>query len=74
MHGNFEHTVVAGETIYSIAKKYNQTTYQIKTSNNLPSNEVSIGQRLMIKGPRSVAAAMAMKKRRQTAIPSKIHH
>jgi peptidoglycan endopeptidase LytF len=57
--GNFEHVVVAGETIYSIAKKYNQTTYQIRTSNNMTSNEVSIGQRLMIKGPRSVAAASA---------------
>jgi peptidoglycan endopeptidase LytF len=55
--GNFEHTVVAGETIYSIAKKYNQTTYQIKTANNLPTNDVSVGQKLIIKGPRSVAAS-----------------
>jgi peptidoglycan endopeptidase LytF len=55
--GNFEHIVVAGETIYSIAKKYNQTTYQIKTANNLTSNEVTVGQKIIIKGPRSVAAA-----------------
>jgi peptidoglycan endopeptidase LytF len=55
--GNLEHIVLAGETIYSIASKYNQTTYQLKTANNLTSNEVSVGQKLIIKGPRSVAAS-----------------
>ncbi len=54
--GNLEHYVVSGETIYTIAKKYNQTTYQLKTANNLQSNELTVGQKLLIKGPRSVAA------------------
>ncbi|MES2418245.1 MAG: LysM peptidoglycan-binding domain-containing protein [Bacteroidota bacterium] len=45
-----EHTVAANETIYSIAKKYGLTTYQIITANNLTSNELSIGQKLIIKG------------------------
>ncbi|RZK91519.1 MAG: LysM peptidoglycan-binding domain-containing protein, partial [Pedobacter sp.] len=53
----FEHIVVAGETIYSIAKKYNLTTYQIKTANSLTANEVKVGQKLIINTPRSVAAA-----------------
>ncbi|HTM97570.1 MAG TPA: LysM peptidoglycan-binding domain-containing protein, partial [Pedobacter sp.] len=48
--GSFEHTVLANETIYSVAKKYNLTTYQIKTTNNLTSNELTVGQKLIIKG------------------------
>jgi len=44
-----EHTVATGETIYSIAKKYNLTTYQIKTSNSLTDNELTVGQKLSIK-------------------------
>ncbi len=57
--GNVEHIVAAGETIYSIAKKFNTTTYQITTANNLKSNDLKVGQKLMIKSlvPVSVAAA-----------------
>jgi peptidoglycan endopeptidase LytF len=47
---SFEHVVAAGETIYAIAKKYNLTTYQLKTFNNLTSEEVTVGQKLIIKG------------------------
>ncbi|MEJ5996343.1 LysM peptidoglycan-binding domain-containing protein [Pedobacter sp. Du54] len=47
--GSFEHVVATGETIYSIAKKYNLTTYQLTTSNNLSSNELTTGQKLIIK-------------------------
>ncbi|MES2653208.1 MAG: LysM peptidoglycan-binding domain-containing protein [Bacteroidota bacterium] len=48
--GSFEHTVATGETIYSIAKKYNLTTYQLKTANSIADNELTIGQKLTIKG------------------------
>lgn len=54
--GGFEHTVIAGETIYTIAKKYNQTTYQLKTANNLTGNELTVGQKLMIKGAKPTVA------------------
>jgi peptidoglycan endopeptidase LytF len=54
--GSFEHIVLPGETIYSIARKYNLTTYQLKTASNLKADEVTVGQKLIIKGPRSVAA------------------
>lgn len=47
---SFEHVVAAGETIYAIAKKYNLTTYQLKTFNNLTTEEVTVGQKLIIKG------------------------
>lgn len=45
----YTHNVLAGETIYSIAKKYGLTTYQIKTANNLTKDEVVVGQKLIIK-------------------------
>ena len=45
----YTHNVLAGETIYSIAKKYGLTTYQIKTANNLTKDEVIVGQKLIIK-------------------------
>lgn len=45
-----EHIVAPGETIYAIARKYNLTTYQIQTANNLTSNELKVGQKLIIKG------------------------
>ncbi|RYE14866.1 MAG: LysM peptidoglycan-binding domain-containing protein, partial [Rickettsiales bacterium] len=51
---SFEHVVATGETIYSIAKKFNTTTYQITTANNLTSNSLKVGQRLTIKNPAPV--------------------
>ena len=51
----FEHIVAAGETIYSIAQKYQLTTYQLKTYNNLKSNELTLGQKLIIKGEKPAA-------------------
>ena len=46
----FEHVVAANETIYSIAQKYQLTTYQLKTFNNLTSNDLTVGKKLIIKG------------------------
>ena len=40
--------VVSGDTLYSIAKKYNTTANTIKNYNNLTSNLLSIGQILRI--------------------------
>lgn len=56
---SFEHVVTNGETIYSIAQKYQLTTYQLKTYNNLASTELKVGQKLIIKGekPNMVSTA-----------------
>ncbi len=43
-----EYTVQSGDSLYSIAKKYNVTVDQIKEKNNLTSNLLSIGQKLII--------------------------
>ncbi len=43
------HTVKKGETLYSISRKYKITVQQLKKSNNLSGNTISIGQKLIIK-------------------------
>ena len=42
------HTVQKGDTLYSISKRYNISIEQIKSSNSLNSNDLSIGQILII--------------------------
>ncbi len=42
------YTVKKGDSLYSIATKYNTTVDQIKKNNNLTSNNLSIGQTLII--------------------------
>lgn len=43
------HTVVKGDTLYSLSKIYNTTVDKLKLLNNLTGNELSIGQILIIK-------------------------
>ena len=40
--------VKKGDTLYSIANKYNTTVQELKLINNLTSNSISIGQQLII--------------------------
>lgn len=42
------YTVTSGDSLYSIARKFNTTVDSIKTKNNLKSNLLSIGQKLII--------------------------
>ena len=42
------YTVKKGDNLYSIARKYNTTVQEIKKKNNLSSNLLSIGQKLII--------------------------
>ncbi len=41
-------TVVKGDTLYSISKRYGITVNQLKSINGLDSNEISIGQKLFV--------------------------
>ena len=43
------YTVQKGDSLYSIAKKFNITVDEIKSLNNLTSNNLAIGEQLMIK-------------------------
>lgn len=45
------HKVVAGETLASIAEKYNVTPEDIKKNNNLRRNAVRVGQQLKVSTP-----------------------
>lgn len=45
----FYYVVKKGDTLYSIAKKYNTTVAHLKEINELTSNNLSIGQRLLVK-------------------------
>jgi peptidoglycan endopeptidase LytF len=45
-----EHTVASNETIYSIATTYHLTIDQLKAKNNLQTNSLRIGQKLLISG------------------------
>lgn len=47
--------VVSGDTLYSIAKKYNTTVNEIKNLNNLTSTNLNIGQILKIKSTEDAA-------------------
>ncbi len=44
------HIVASNETMYSIATKYDLTMDQLKAKNNLTSNSLYVGQKLLIKG------------------------
>jgi flagellum-specific peptidoglycan hydrolase FlgJ len=41
--------VMAGDTLYSISKRFNLTVDELRTKNNLTDNAISIGQNLKIK-------------------------
>ena len=47
-NSNIEYIVKKGDNLYSIARKYNTTVDSIKKKNNLTSNVLSIGQKLII--------------------------
>ena len=42
------YTVVAGDTLYALAKRFNTTVDELKQLNNLKSNALSIGQKLKL--------------------------
>jgi flagellum-specific peptidoglycan hydrolase FlgJ len=43
------HTVIKGDTLYSLSKKYNLSIEALKTLNKLDSNSLSLGQTLIVK-------------------------
>lgn len=51
------HTVQKGETLYSISKNYGTTVEDLKEINNLSSNEIFVGQNLLINGSSSYSSS-----------------
>lgn len=56
---NGRHTVVAGETLFAISRKYGVTVDDIRKWNGLTSNDVRIGQSLIVEGATKVTAQQA---------------
>lgn len=50
------YTVQAGDTFYSIAQRFGYSVADIKAWNNLHSNELTVGQQLSLKPPKSLLA------------------
>ena len=46
---DMKHTVVKGDTLYSISRKYGLTVTELQKINNLKDNTISIGQTLKVK-------------------------
>ena len=46
-----DYTVKKGDTLYSIAKKFNTTVTLLKEINKLETNIISIGQKIIVKSP-----------------------
>ncbi len=42
------HTVISGETLYCIAKRYNMTVERLRALNNIPDNKIIVGQKLLL--------------------------
>ncbi len=53
------HTVGAQETLFSIAKRYNVTTQQLKQWNNLDDTALKIGQTLFVSQPEQTTSTSA---------------
>lgn len=64
------HTVQQGETLFSISQNYNIPVDRIKELNNLSSNNISVGQRLIVDQGNQAEAAAKEKEKKQAG---KIH-
>lgn len=42
------YTIVAGDTLYSIAKRFNAKVEDIRQQNNIPGNDITVGQTIII--------------------------
>lgn len=49
-NGSIVHTVVAGDTLYSLSRRYGTTVENIRALNNLGSREIRTGERLRMPG------------------------
>ena len=66
---SFIHTVADGETIFTIAKKYNVTAYQIRTANKMDENTIKTDQKLIIPRPPQARSVNDLSKEEQVNEP-----
>ncbi len=63
------HTVAAGQTLSAIARKYNTTVAEIKSLNNLKSDNITLGQKLIVAEANSTIAQTPQTKPAETPKP-----
>ena len=66
---SFVYNVSKGESIFSIAKKFNLTAYQIRQANKLKDNTLSTGQKLVIPKPAEPKSVTDLAKQGQQEEP-----
>jgi LysM repeat protein len=69
-NGKNTHTVMAGETMYRIAKMYNISEADLRTWNNLSDNSLKEGLILFIKQPAKTSAPVPVVKKDSVKTPS----
>jgi len=65
------HEVTSGETLFSIAKKYNVTTEDLKKMNNLTRNSIQLGQKIKINNATETAKSNTAKPLKENESVSK---
>jgi membrane-bound lytic murein transglycosylase D len=71
------HTVVAGETLYMISKKYNVSLEDLRSWNNLTDNNIRLAQELRVQAPEGETApakAPTESTQEASAVPSNGYH
>jgi LysM repeat protein len=70
-----EHTVKSGESLYNISKKYDLSVDELKKLNNLKSDKLSLGQKLVVskKGKKDEANSDNKKKKKESGSSAKTH-
>ena len=68
---NAMHVVAAKETLYSIARQYSLTVDQLKQWNNLTTDELKLGQSLMVIQPKYQSTATPITKTPSEVVPMK---
>ncbi len=71
-----KHIVVKGETLYSIARKYKVSVSELKNLNQLTSNEIEIGQTLIVQREKANTAIKPNKEEfiKETGIATLLTH
>ncbi|MFC2113875.1 LysM peptidoglycan-binding domain-containing protein [Bacteroidota bacterium] len=54
-----KHKVEAGETLYALSRKYGVSVDQIKKWNNMSSNELRVGEQIIVEEPKTVEVVVA---------------
>lgn len=66
------HTVVHGDTVYNISKRYNISQDNLRAWNNMPDNTLSVGQVVRVKPAGYTAPAVASSHPMPTPVPAPV--